>query len=134
MLTTFQKSNELGHPGQTMKKISVVGDDDLRSYSSTKKIVATAGNNKTPAYLYGNVPLTFIMRRKVDSVDIKSLRTINMELLKSMRANTKSSGMSLFLTTGAELLTTDKPSRFSYGDLDGLGKILTPATFKTSST
>lgn len=127
-MATLQKSNEFGIPDHAFKKISVVDNDDLRSYSSTEKIVDNVDNKNTPVDRRGDVRLTSTMRKKIDFVDVKSLRKMNMELLKSMRANAESNAMNLLLKTDAALLKADALSSRSFVSMEGLGKISTPDT------
>lgn len=83
---TFRKSNESGVLENAIENGPATIAEDSMSHASTEKSILNIDHTKRANPL-GNAAVPTTMRQNVYSVDVKYLRQMNIEFLKSMTAN-----------------------------------------------
>jgi hypothetical protein len=115
-IATLRKSNEPGFLDKQIKRVlTSIDKNDSTLHASAENIKAYVDSNNSKAIDNCGVPVPTAMRKNVFAVDVKSLRVLNMKLLKSMCSNSALSTNSLSTKAEAELWTSNSLLNSRYG-------------------
>lgn len=108
-IATLRQSNEPGFLDKQIKRVLTSTDEnDSTLHGSAENIEVYVDNNRNRKAIDNfGVPVPTAIRKNIFAVDVKSLRVLNMKLLKSMCTNSPLSAMSLSNKAEAELRTSN---------------------------